>query len=303
MLDSSNNQNIPILKWFQNAEKSHDNQEILVLTTANENENNIWKDKIALLNIPHLLITTSKDLTIENLENEEYRNILLVEKYEISLVLLMKLKDAGKKLLFANTRSLEPQFNYINENILIPEYGKYLQIYKVTADENFIGERLTLVTPNVLYYIEYVIRTFMNTLTFNDVYFNKSDIQYALYGNKKGLTRDVILNDIKYLENESCLTSRLGVFIYKICTWDFEATNVTIGKYYAASFGKSKHLNNKKYAIVNTKGYEIPNFITDRVMQTKIDIARKLYNLQMLNIDIISNVVGLDVSTFRNEIC
>lgn len=297
MLTSNFNQDISVNEWFQNAKSNQNNLEILVLTTPNENENIMWKDKIAIMDIPTLLITTSKNLSTENLANEEYCNILLVEKNEISLSLLMKLKEAGKALLFANTRSFTIQYNYINENISIPEYGNCLQIYKVTTDKSLINKRLNLVTPNVLNYIEYVIRTFINSYDLNAVCFKKSEINHALFDNKKGITIDVILSDITYLQNESCLTSRLGIFIYKICTWDFKATNVTIGKYYAEKFGKSKPLNTKKYTIVNQRGYEVPNFAKDIVTRTKIDIARNLKYLNMIDIKTISKVVGLDEST------
>jgi hypothetical protein len=102
---------------------------------------------------------------------------------------------------------------------------------------------------------------------------NKKSIELFLYRNVS-ITTETILGDIDFLVNKSILTSRLAIFIYKICTFEYNASDKEIGLYFSKYYGRSKVINNKKFGIINTKGYAIGLNIHEQ--QIRLDIARKL---------------------------
>jgi len=296
MSNSIYTQNISINSWFQNARNNLLNLEILVLNCINKDDVSSFKDELKFINIPNLLIKTFAELSKEDLNTRNNMNIILVESKNIGLASLEKFKGLDINLIFVPIFEYENIRNPISENFLNQRDSYFLQTCIPTP--NMITPNLTpnLITPNMINYIEYVIDKFLNYNNTTTVHFHKNDINLALFDNKKEITLNTILQDIKYLQNESCLTSRLGMFIYKICTFHFTASATIIGKYYAKHFKNSKPLNNKKYAIVNLRGYKIPNFSTDRVMQTKRDIALNLMRVNDWDMLTLSQIVGLNIN-------
>ena len=102
---------------------------------------------------------------------------------------------------------------------------------------------------------------------------NKKSVELFLYRNTS-ITIEIILGDIEFLVNKSILTSRLAIFIYKICTFEYDASDKEIGLYFSKYYGRSKVINNKKFGVINSKGYAIGVNIHEQ--QIRLDIARKL---------------------------
>jgi len=95
------------------------------------------------------------------------------------------------------------------------------------------------------------------------------------------------------------LTSRLGIFIYKICTFFHDATDKKIGLYYSQKLGKSKPYNNKRFNIKNTKGYFVNNIQQRKEHKIRSEIASKLLSHTNLDKNLISGVTGVSFE----EVC
>jgi len=123
---------------------------------------------------------------------------------------------------------------------------------------------------------------------------SKKSIKTFLYRNMKNISNETILKDIEFLQYRGLLTSRLAIIIYKICTFNFNASDKTVGLYFFKYYGRSKVLNDKNFGVVNVKGYIVKdiNFQEQRI---RSDIANNLYMLGV-NTDIITQATGVQLS-------
>jgi len=119
---------------------------------------------------------------------------------------------------------------------------------------------------------------------------SKDSIEKFLYRNAS-ITIERILGDIDFLEHKFILTSRLAIFIYKICTFDYNASDKEIGLYFSKYYGRSKPFSNKKYGVTNARGYAVKSNI---LLHIRLDIARKLEQSGVSK-DIISTATGINL--------
>lgn len=147
--------------------------------------------------------------------------------------------------------------------------------------------------------LEYFISIFIDSKPNFIFRFTQNSIREYLYRGKYSINIDRIKNDIDYYYATSFLTSRLAIFIYKICNFEPSASDKNIGEYYAKEFGKSITLNNKKFSISNTKGYPTKQFNYQDRYTLREEIAKKLADRNVAA-DIIYFATNIDVNKFRS---
>lgn len=132
---------------------------------------------------------------------------------------------------------------------------------------------------------------------FIETYFEnfKSEKPLFLFSSRHDINR--IKKDIEYLKYSAVLTSRLAIFIYKICTWDFNISSTKVGKKFALHYNKSRIYNNKKFDIKNTKGYLIYTMHDYRIMEERIRIVKHLlYNNANCNLYTLSEATNIPLN-------
>ncbi|MDD2291556.1 MAG: hypothetical protein PHV52_04700 [Aliarcobacter sp.] len=228
------------------------------------------------MNSENLVITSLKKLTKEKLNSLGTKNILLIENDVSDINYLMKFKDKKIKILFHSVYNTEQLDNYwIN-----PVENQHIILCKNLTYYLYIRE--PEITFSTISYIKEFISIFLHNKKDSILSFSKNSINQYLFRNIENFTMETIFNDIRYFEEQSILTSRLGIFIYKICTFYINASEKEIGTYYSKIFGKSKVYNNKRYEIANIKGYKIPvikiseemniiNKIVDKLKEKNVD--------------------------------
>lgn len=234
------------------------------------NKPNLKKIKESYENSENLVITSLKELTKEELNNLGKKNILLIEDDVSNIHHLIKFKNKKIKILFHTIYNLEELKNYMTE----PMQEQSLKLNKNPTYYLYIRE--PEITFSTIAYIKEFISIFLNNKKDSILSFSKNSINQYLFRNIENFTMETIFNDIRYFEEQSILTSRLGIFIYKICTFYINASEKEIGTYYSKIFGKSKVYNNKRYEISNMKGYQIPNIKIQEEIIIKKEIAQKL---------------------------
>ncbi len=220
-------------------------------------------------NSENLVITSLKKLTKEELNNLGKKNILLIENDASDINYLTKFKDKKIRILFHSVYNTEQLDNYwipvVNQPIILCKNTIYY-LCSIEAE----------ITFSTIAYIKEFISIFLNNKKDSILSFSKNSINQYLFRNIENFTMETIFNDIKYFEEQFILTSRLGIFIYKICTFYINASEKEIGTYYSKIYGKSKVYNNKRYEISNMKGYQIPNIKIPEEIIIKKEIAQKL---------------------------
>jgi len=164
----------------------------------------------------------------------------------------------------------------------------------------FIFQKMNplLVAQNNITYIKDIISIFLNSNKNQKSLISLTQVNAFLLRNKRNISLETIQNDILFLEHYNKLTSRLAIFIYKLCTFEFDASEKEIGLYFSQSFGKSKPLNKKTYSIENVKGYDLGTYHNDPIYDTKVQIAFQLSNMQNQTINkyTILQATGIDIS-------
>ena len=114
--------------------------------------------------------------------------------------------------------------------------------------------------PFIISFIEFFI----------DIYFDNFKYQKPLLLFSNGYDINRIKKDIAYFKNSAVLTSRLAIFIYKICKWNFNISKTKVGKEFALYYNKSKVYNDKKFDIKNTKAYFIHTMSDYRIIEERL---------------------------------
>jgi hypothetical protein len=173
------------------------------------------------------------------------------------------------------------------------DINQSLFIFKYFEPTNIIQNRIE--------YIKRFFEIFLSSNKDKKSIFNLTQINTFLLRNKKNISLETILKDIIFLEHHNKLTSRLAIFIYKICTFEFNAGEKEIGLYFSQHFGKSKPLNKKSYGIQNVKGYDIIRYPNNPICNTKVQIANILSNMinKPINRNTILDATGIDINVYR----
>jgi len=210
--------------------------------------------------------------------------------------------DAAEKSNQQIILYFDKQVNLTTLNIL--QSGKYRYLYydlrytkKNLPFHLKKNEPIDIVEMNILYIKEF-ITIFLTHNQNQKPIFTLTQINTLLFRSKKNITLETIHKDIKFLEQHNKLTSRLAIFIYKLCTFEFHASDKEIGLYFSNHFGKSKPLNKKSYGIQNVKGYDLNGYMDNPIYNTKVQIAAKLSNMQnqTINQDTILQATGIDIN-------
>ena len=244
------------------------------------------------------------NIEIEKFINSSNMNIQIVQLHKLTKE-MMNSKNAGQKNIIAYCHK-EFSLGHLgilkseNSRIILMELVHFQQFVdyfynKQTMNQNFwiMQKQDTTSIISSLDGIQF-IHTFISkfiTGNANQCKINKKSVELFLY-RKASITIETILGDIDFLVNKSILTSRLAIFIYKICTFDYDASDKEIGLYFSKHYGRSKVINNKKFGVINTKGYATQLNMHDQ--QIQLDIAIKLEKRGVTK-DIIAFATGVNL--------
>jgi len=289
-----------VLHWFYNINNDITNKDILLINFKSKSVYNEFIKSNYFKKNNNLLITSLQKLTIKDLNNMGKKSIILVENKEVSFGHLEVLKDENIKILFCGISNFDEVKNYIKPSNFSSQKPRILSQYLY----HFYLQNLDPL--DIIYnisYAKYFISSFLDYERNNDLSFNQQSIKLFLFRNIQTITIDTMLNDIKYLEHSSILTSRLAIFLFKICTFYCNATDKEIGTYYASKLKiRSRVYNNKRFNISNTKGYYIKNMQQRTENNVKINIASYLLNKNACDINILSQATGLSLSALEDLI-
>lgn len=289
-----------ISHWFYNVRNNLTNKEILLLNFKNKDEAKKFFDSDFTKNNKNLLVSSLQKLSKKDLNSMDKRNIILVASKEISFGHIGILKDENIKILFSGITNLNQLKNYINSS------NSYIQKPIILSQNSHYFYLQNLDPSAIVYsvnYAKYFISTFLDYEEDNDLNFNQQSIKLFLLRNIHGITIDTILNDIKYFEFTGVLTSRLAIFIYKMCTFYYNATDKEIGTFYAYKLGISRVYNNRRFGISNTKGYLVKDVQRRTEYNIRVNIASYLINNDSnINKNILSQATGLSLDALEKLI-
>jgi len=242
------------------------NSDILLLCIKDKNTGIEIENFINSLHL-NIQIVELRKLTKEmkNNKNTGQKNIIAYYHKEFSLGHLGILRSENLRMILIEIMNLQQFTDYYSSNNrqVMNQNSFILQKY---------DPKSVISSIDGVNYIRYFISKFI-TGNANQCKMNKKSVELFLY-RYTSITIERILGDIDFLVNKSILTSRLAIFIYKICTFDYDASDKEIGLYFSKYYGRSKVINNKKFGIINTKGYAIG--LNMHEQQIRLDIAKKL---------------------------
>lgn len=295
MIESQKTQRDNLVKtWFYNLKHMVINKEILLiccddkklnLETLINNYLNNHKEVFYINNINRF-----KE---EELQNNKDKNIILINNSDINLIWLDIFKNENLTILFCsikNQEELVPLINNSNGTMSANPIQPHLFYIKKIELSSIL---------NNLNIIEDIIKILMTDDKNVPCKFSKSSIKRYLFRGKDSIDFNRIHKDISYFKATYNLTSRLAIFIFKICTFYFSANEKTIGLHFANTFGKSKILNNKKFDISNTKGYSTKSFQSIYEDSIRTDIAMKLQTINKLSNEEIFLATGINLDLLK----
>ena len=299
ILDINKTRQFLISHWFYKIKNNFTNTEILLLNFKNKDEAKEFFESDFTKNNKNLLVTSLQKLSKKDLNSMNKRSIILVASKEISFGHLGVLKDENIKILFCEITHLKQLENYISSS----NYHQQKPMILSQDSHYFYLQNLdpSAIVYNVNY-AKYFISTFLDYEEDNDLSFNQQSIKLFLLRNVHGITIDTILNDIKYFEFTGVLTSRLAIFIFKMCTFYYDATDKEIGTFYADILGTSRVYNNRRFSISNTKGYLVQDVQQRTEYNIKVEIASYLVNHNACDKNILSQATGLTLNDLENLI-
>lgn len=280
MIESQKTQRDNLVKnWFYNLKHMGKNKEILLICCDDKKLNLETLINSYLINHKEVsYVNYINKFKEEELQNNKDKNIILLNNSDINLIWLDIFKNENLTILFCNIKNQEELVPLITHNSNSMMSANPIQPHLFYIKKIELSSIL-----NNLNIIEDIIKILMTDDKNAPCRFSKSSIKRYLYRGKDSIDLNRIHKDISYFKATYNLTSRLAIFIFKICTFYFSANEKTIGLDFANTFGKSKILNNKKFDISNTKGYSTMENNYDNVQFIKKDIAIKLQTLNKLN--------------------
>ncbi|MDX9901041.1 MAG: hypothetical protein RBT22_06080 [Aliarcobacter sp.] len=296
MIESQKTQRDNLVKnWFYNLKHMGKNKEILLICCDDKKLNLETLINSYLINHKEVsYVNYINKFKEEELQNNKDKNIILLNNSDINLIWLDIFKNENLTILFCNIKNQEELAHLIthNSNSMMSENPIQPHLFYIKK----IELSSILNNPNI---IEDIIKILMTDDKNAPCRFSKSSIKRYLYRGKDSIDLNRIHKDISYFKATYNLTSRLAIFIFKICTFYFSANEKTIGLDFANTFGKSKILNNKKFDISNTKGYSTMENNYDNVQFIKKDIAIKLQTLNKLNNEEIFFATGINLDLLK----
>jgi len=289
-----NERNILINRWFANVENGTTNKDILLLICPDKKLKLEEKLQVFFPQSNLLYINNISKFNQQELKNSKGKNIVLVSYSDINLHWFNLFLDDQYSILFSKIGNEDHLQNLMNKYIpfeaSLSNQRDYL-IYFKKQDIDFM--------LNNIYILEDMIQHLLSDNFNNTRVFSKVSIKSVLFRGRDYMDIDRIYTDIEYYKSSFMLTSRLAIFIYKLCLLDANASDKEIGEYFKGIYGKSKVLNNKKFNIVNTRGYATK----EKKYQSEFEIKQQIaYSLQQAGVpnDTIFNATGIDYSIINN---
>jgi len=265
------------MSWIINAKKGNKNSFILFLCFEDKSKVENIANEIEDTN--NVLFLPLKKLTKEVVNNHHNLIVYYIKEFSLGALQVFS-SNQNIKILFLKMIS-QKNYQIQQKEIVMPSHPYILQV----RDPSDI-----IKSSDIKSFLQKFISNFITTT--NAIYpVPKKSIQLFLYRNLPSITNETIINDIDFLQYRSILTSRLAIFIYKICTFHYTASEKEIGLYFAKYYGRSKVVNGKAFGVINVKGYIIKNLHLQE-QQIKLDIAKKLLYLKVPQ-EIIQQATGI----------
>lgn len=282
--------------WFYNLKNRTINQDILLLCFKNKADYKTFLESEINKEIDNILVTTLQKLTKRDLNNIKKRSIILVSFQEISFGHLRIFYEENIRLLYYQISDLNYIEYYFNHEL------HYVQTQQISLE--FLPYfYLQTTNPIDIIYNIYYIKEFISVLLDfdkNSIFgFSKNSVKQFLFRNIDTISVDTILNDIKFLERQNILTSRLAIFIYKVCTFECDSSDTKIGEYFKKIYKKSRVYNNKSFGISNMKGYFIHDMHLKREYDIRRTIASNLLAYKACDDSIISQATGISLEELQ----
>jgi len=275
------NWSMEIKYWFDYRRRKELNSSIILLCVK---EKNIIKKIKNLIQDDDIDMLPLGKLTKEILNNKIIagKNIITYIDKELSLVQLQIFaNDINIKVLVVTMD--EMQFRYYLHRDVELKMPVPIYILQNRQPKDVIASSEGI----------HSLRTFIDYFITSDEICKvmKKSIEIFLYRNKSIISSSTILHDIEFLQYRSILTSRLAIFIYKIYTFEYNASDKEIGLYFSKYYGRSKVVNCKKFSVKNVKGYIIKGLNLGE-QRVRHDIAKNLKELGV-NMRIIEKATGI----------
>jgi len=274
--------------WIDNAKNGNINSSILLLCLADKPSIEIIKKEI--YSISNIILLPLRKITKEILN--QGNNLIAYFVKEFSL---------GHLQVFFYEQNIQISF------IKMLHHNNSLIYQNFSTPMSYQGKTMIQVLPPIYYrdpistislegmnFLKQFIARFLTNNSSCTV--NKGSIKIFLYRNMRNISNETILKDIEFLQYRGLLTSRLAIIIYKIRTFDFNASDKMIGLYFSKYYGRSKVINGKDFGVINVKGYIVKD-INFQEQQIRSDIANKLYTLGV-NTDTITQATGVQLSKY-----
>lgn len=245
--------------WFNNLNNNGLNKEILILGCNNIDSNFEKGIRDIFANFRDLLfIEKISKFNKDSIKENKNKNILIYTFSNINFNWFDNFKEIDCEFILVQINTLE-ELTY--KSNLSCKFLKNYEPFHMLND-------ISLMEIDINYFIDNKSNSILK--------FTQKSINDFLYRGKKNININTIRNDIEYYKSTFILTSRLAIFIYKLCRLEPFASEKEIGEFYAKQFGKSKVFNNKRFSISNTKGYPTEPFIYQNRRNLREQIALKL---------------------------
>lgn len=299
MKELNNKLLIYLNKWIENAKNGNVNDSILCLI---ENQNSqLFKDLVNVKKIDIYKERKFKKLLNFTNNNDSINKILysIIDDYDYGFIKRL----SNKKFLFIKESSLSGNKEL---NINEPNFLKHLYIEQIDPYD-FLTSKLDyeIMYQIVQYYFDF-FTIFLNVN--KEIFFKQIDYKESILDIKPTILKQ-IENELNLFKSKEILTSRLAVFIYRLFSFDIEASTTKIGRYFATKIGTKSKVFTKKTLLDITSTTFIENSMRaydllkdEKVENIRKEIARNLLNLEekrKLDIKTISQVTKLEIEIIK----
>lgn len=289
-------------KWIENEKKGNVNDSILCLIT----NKNLHHFKDLNLNLNKINIyneNTHKQLYKIASSNGSRNKILYSIRDDYNYEVIIKYLST-KKFLFISEYLLSKDNKELN--ISEGNFLEYLYI-KQTEPYDFL---ISMFDYKIMYQIvKYYFDFFTRFLNVNkEAFFIQIDYKEPMLDIKPTILEQ-IEKELNLFKTEKILTSRLAVFIYRLFSFDIEASTTKIGRYFATKIGTKSKVFTKKTLLDRKSKIYIENSIRaydllkdEKAENIRKEIACNLLNLEgkrKLDIKTISQVTKLEIKIIK----
>lgn len=287
--------------WIENIKKGNMNDSILCIYDSTLIQTLAEEDKKYKYNKILELINLCDSRVVNSLKKNS--NFILYFNSIKNYKCLKNIKDI--KFLYIDKKILKSDRVNVNEDSI----KSYLTICKSEPyDFLMLDIDYKIKSQIVKYYLDFFVRflqikeeIFLMETGYIEFNLNKPDIHISC----------IVENELRILEKNKIITSRLAIFIYRLFSFDIEASSTKIGRYFAEKTrSKSKVLTRKAFfkKVGNIIGYDFSAIrvydlsVDEKTESIKKEIAIRLLNIsgeKRLDVKTISEAVSLDIKIIQ----